>query len=207
MLTRAFFEDLYPRGPTAHLDALAAQADTLFARFEITSGNRQNFLLAQIGHESGGLTVTEENMRYRAERIVEVWPSRFADVEAAQPFANNSSKLGNFVYADRMGNGPPASGDGFRFRGRGYIQITGRDNYAEVGARTGLDLVASPDLAFNAAHALHVACAFWAWRGLSALCDTGDFVRVTRRINGGTIGMADRRAWLDKVLKASLGIG
>lgn len=202
MTTRAFFEALYPRGPAVHLDELARQADGLFARFGIKAGNRRNFLLAQVGHESGGLTVTEENMRYRADRIVTVWPSRFRTVEDARPYANNPTKLANLVYANRMGNGPPESGDGFRFRGRGYIQITGRDGYAQVGARTGLDLVASPDLAFDPAHALHVVCGFWAWKGLNDLCDTGDFVTVTKRINGGTIGMADRRAWLDKVLRS-----
>lgn len=201
MLTRDIFAALYPRGPAAHLDALAAQAEGLFRRYRITAGNRRDFMLAQIGHESGGLTVTEENMRYRAERIVEVWPSRFPTVDAARLFANNPEKLASSVYANRMGNGPAASGDGFRFRGRGYIQLTGRGAYRDVGRITGLDLEGEPDLAVQPEHALHVACGFWEWKGLNDLCDGGDYVAVTRRINGGTIGMADRRAWLDKVLR------
>jgi putative chitinase len=98
-----------------------------------------------------------------------------------------------------MGNGPEGSGDGFRFRGRGYIQITGRDGYANVGREAGLDLVGQPDLAFSPEHALPVACGFWRWKSVNEVCDTGDFEKVTRRINGGTVGMTDRRAWLDKV--------
>jgi putative chitinase len=198
---RELFEALYPRAETAHLDALTKHSDALFARFGIKAGNRLTYLLAQVGHEPGGLTVTEENLSYRAERLVEVWPSRFATVAAAAPFARNPQKLGNHVYADRMGNGPPGSGDGFRYRGRGYIQITGRDAYREIGVLAGLDLEASPDLATEPEHALLVTCAFWQWKGLNAICDTGDYVAATRRINGGLNGLADRRAWLDKVLR------
>jgi putative chitinase len=201
MLTRQQVQDLYPRAPAAHLDELAAQSGPVFGQFGIAPGNRLNFFLAQVGHESGGMTITEENMNYRAERIVEVWPSRFPTVESARPFANKPEKLANSVYANRMGNGGPQSGDGFRYRGRGYIQITGRGAYRDIGGIVGLDLERSPELAGAPAHALKVACGFWAWKGLNALCDGGDYVAVTRRINGGTNGMADRRAWLDKVLR------
>lgn len=201
MLTRQQVQELYPRAPAAHLDALAAQSGPVFGRFGIRPGNRLNFFLGQVGHESGGLTIIEENMNYRAERIMEVWPSRFPTLESARPFANRPEKLANSVYASRMGNGGPDSGDGFRYRGRGYIQITGRGAYRDIGAIVGLDLEGQPELAGAPAHALLVACGFWEWKGLNALCDGGDYVAVTRRINGGTHGMADRRAWLDKVLR------
>jgi putative chitinase len=199
---RDLFERLYPRADGAHQDWLAKRSDDLFARFAVKPGNRLNFLLAQVGHESGGLTITEENLNYRAERLVEVWPSRFASVAEAAPYAGNPQKLGNHVYGGRMGNGPPASGDGFRFRGRGYIQITGRDAYRAIGALVGLDLEARPELAAEPEHALLATCGFWRWKGLNEICDSGDYAAVTRRINGGLNGFADRKMWLDKVLRA-----
>jgi len=200
MITLDQLKLLYPRASGAVLTAFAAQAPELFAEFGIDRLRiRQEFFLAQVGHESGGLTITEENMNYSAERLTVVWPSRFPSVAAAAPFARNPEKLANKVYSNRMGNGPPESGDGFRFRGRGCIQITGRDGYRQVGARAGIDLVAQPERAAAVADQLRVACAFWKWKDLNPLCDSGDFVAVTKRINGGTIGMQDRLAWLDKV--------
>jgi putative chitinase len=201
MPARSVFEELYPRAPSAHLDWLGKRSDELFARFAINPGNRRNFMLAQMGHESGGLTVFSEGLNYRAERLMEVWPSRFPTLAAARPFAGNEEKLANQVYAGRMGNGPPESGDGFRFRGRGYIQLTGRDAYRDVGKLAGLDLVGAPDLAMNPENALLVTCGFWKWKGLNEICDTGDYAAATRRINGGLVGFADRKAWLDKVLR------
>jgi putative chitinase len=198
---RDLFEALYPRAEPAHLDALAERSDALFARFAIRPGNRMTWLLAQIGHESGGLTVTEEALSYRAERLMEVWPKRFPTLAAAEPFARNPRKLANHVYAGRMGNGPPESDDGWRYRGRGYVQVTGRDAYRAIGALVGFDLEAAPDIAMQPEHALLVACGFWQWKGLNAICDSGTFEDATRRINGGLVGLADRKAWLDKVLR------
>lgn len=200
MVSRQHVTALYPRAPSAHVEAFSDRSGRLLSDFEIDRNeNRFYFFLAQIGHESGGLTVTEENMHYRAERICEVWPTRFANPAAARPFERNPSKLANRVYCDRMGNGPEASGDGFKFRGRGYIQITGRDGYRNVGRIAALDLEDDPDKAAAPEHALKTACSFWEWKGLNPICDTGDFIKVTRRINGGTVGIADRKAWLDKV--------
>ncbi len=200
MVTRAQLKELYPRATDPLLDAMAGQIGGLFQQFGISkTPQRTQYFLAQMGHESGGGTVREENMNYRAARICEVWPSRFKSIAAATPFANNPAKLANSVYADRMGNGPPASGDGFQYRGRGLIQITGRDGYRNVGRIANLDLIGNPSLAFDPQHALLIACAFWQWKDLNTVCDGGNFVSVTRRINGGTVGLADRRAWLDKV--------
>ncbi|MCX8134244.1 MAG: peptidoglycan-binding protein [Roseococcus sp.] len=200
MLSPDILAALFPRAPAAHLEAFAAQAPSLLPRFGLSAKPvRLHFFLAQMGHESGGLTIETENMNYSAERLMEVWPRRFPTLEAARPYARNPEKLANFVYADRMGNGPPASGDGFRYRGHGYMQLTGRDAFREVGALVGLDLEADPSLACAPAHALLVACGFWQWKTLNPVCDTGDFVAVTRIINGGTNGLADRKAWLDKV--------
>jgi len=200
MPTASELREIYPRASEPNIEAFARQGDELLDRFGVSrTPNRLQFFLSQIGHESGGLTITEENLSYRAERICVVWPSRFSGVASARPFERNPERLANSVYASRMGNGPPESGDGWRYRGRGYIQITGRDGYESVGDIAGLDLVGTPELASAAEHALLVSCAFWQWKALNELCDTGDFARVTRRINGGTTGLADRRAWLDKV--------
>lgn len=198
MPTEAQYRDLFPRARDGHIPQLAAQSDAVFAEFQLDANERRlHFFLAQIGHESGGLTIAEENLNYSTERMCAVWPSRFPTLASAQPFAHNPQALANHVYGTRMGNREP--GDGWTYRGRGYIQITGRDGYANVGAISGLDLVNDPALAADPQHAIRTACAFWRWKGLNALCDEGDFEKVTRRINGGLTGLADRRQWLDKV--------
>lgn len=200
MVDRNQLQALYPRAPAEHVDSFAEQAPELFERFEIsTVPIRQAYFLAQIGHESAGLTRTEENLNYSAEGLCRTWPNRFPDLQSAAACARNPEMIADTVYADRMGNGPPASGDGWRYRGRGYIQITGRDGYASVGEIAGLGLGDDPDLAATPAHALHVACAFWAWKRINALCTPDGYTAVTKRINGGTNGMADRRQWLGKV--------
>lgn len=200
MLSLAQLKKLFPRAQLPHLQAFADLHQALFDEFGISgSRNRLHFFLAQIGHESGGLTITEENLNYSAPRMMAVWPSRFRTLAAAQACAHNPEKLANLVYCDRMGNGPSECGDGWRYRGRGYAQITGRDGYQKVGQLAGLDLVAHPELASEPEHALRVVCAFWAWKKLNALADRGDFIALTRRWNGGTIGMADRLEWLHRV--------
>jgi putative chitinase len=200
MLNETTLGDLFPRADGDHLHAFAGRSSDLFERYGIAASPiRLHFFLAQVGHESGGLTVFTENLNYRAERIAKVWPRRFAGIEAARPCAGNPRRLANTVYGGRMGNGPPETGDGWRYRGRGYIQITGRRTYAAIGRLSGLGLVDEPDLAARPGHALLTACAFWQWRDLNALCDGRDFTGLTRRINGGTNGLRDRKAWLDKV--------
>ncbi|MCP5371929.1 MAG: peptidoglycan-binding protein [Hyphomicrobiales bacterium] len=200
MLDESQLRAIYPKAPDAHVAAFLDRGGDLFADYGIDATPvRLHFFLAQVGHESGGLTITAENLNYSAERLCKVWPNRFPDADAAAPFARNPRALANNVYASRMGNGGPETDDGWTFRGRGYIQVTGREGYRRVGAIAALPLEEQPDLAVEPAHALPVACAFWRWKGLNAICDAGNFVSVTRRINGGTNGLADRRAWLDKV--------
>ncbi|NQU72116.1 MAG: glycoside hydrolase family 19 protein [Rhodospirillales bacterium] len=204
MLDENELRSLFPKAADAHIDTFLAHGDDLFEQFGLSeTPTRQNYFLAQIGHESGGLTITEENLTYRAPRLRQVWQSRFKTLSAAEKCANNPEMLGNTVYANRMGNGPPNSGDGFHYRGRGYIQITGRDGYRKVGQIAGLDLVNHPERSAEPKNALLVACAFWQWKDINRICDTLNYVSVTRRINGGTNGLADRRAWLDKVRRVS----
>jgi putative chitinase len=191
---------LFPRASGEHTASVEELADEFLDAFRISRKPlRWQFFLAQLGHESGGLSMLEENLNYSAEGLVKTWPKRFASIENASPYARKPERIANLVYANRMGNGSPESGDGWRFRGRGYIQLTGRDAYRQVGAITGLDLEAQPELALDPGHAFHVVCGFWNWKKLNEVCDTGDYLAVTKVINGGTHGQPDREAWLDKV--------
>jgi putative chitinase len=198
MLTLMTLKSLYPNAPAANRRHFAGQAPDLLARFAIVAHPlRLAFFLAQIGHESSGLQIQHENLDYSNERLRQVWPSRFRSAASAAHYVGKPEALANLVYGGRLGNVEP--GDGYRFRGRGYIQLTGRDAYREVGKRTNLPLEDRPDIALDVAYALHIACGFWAWKNLNPVCDGGDFVAVTKRINGGTIGLEDRLRWLARV--------
>jgi putative chitinase len=203
MVTEGQLRRLFPNAKEATVKTFAAKSKALFKEFGISDKPiRREYFLAQIAHETGGLTRSVENLNYSAERLTKIWPTRFPTIESARPFANNPEKLANKVYSNRMGNGPPESGDGYRYRGRGYIQITGKDGYRQTGLRAGIDLVANPERAIASEDALRVACAFWKWKDLNPLCDARNFEEVTRRINGGLIGYDDRLEWLEKVRQA-----
>ncbi|MFN3370378.1 MAG: glycoside hydrolase family 19 protein [Sphingomonadaceae bacterium] len=164
-------------------------------RFEIVSLARAAAFLAQCHVESGRFTRTEENLRYSsAERLVAVFPSRIPTVAAAQPFLRNPEGLANHVYGGRLGNGPPASGDGWRFRGRGLKQLTGRANYQRAAAGLGRPYLADPDLVAQAPDAALTAAWFWQQAGCNALADAGDIDRITRAINGPARLAAAERA-------------
>jgi putative chitinase len=199
-MKRAAIDILFPSATERHRAAFAATFEALAAEFRLDQGPyRAEFFLAQLGHESAGLAILEERLNYRPERLLAVFPKYFKTYAEAKACAADPSKLANRVYGNRMGNGPELSGDGFRYRGRGYIQLTGRDGYRAVGRIAGIDLENKPELVTDPAHALRCACAFWEWKGLHAAADKGDFKSVTRRINGGLNGYQDRLNWLDKV--------
>lgn len=164
--------------------------------FQINTPPRIAAFLAQIGHESGELRVLEENLNYRADRLLAVFPKYFSE-KTAPAYARNPQSIASLVYANRMGNGSVASGDGWKYRGRGLIQITGHDNYAACGKAVGADLVADPDLLLQPHWAALSAAWFWATHGCNALADAGKFDAITQRINGGQTGAIQRRAlWL-----------
>lgn len=186
---------LWPHAPQALVDGIIAAAPAVFARYHIDTPLRLAHFLAQVSHESGGGTVTRESLDYtHAARIREVWPTRFPTEASAEPYVRQPEKLADKVYQGRMGNTQP--GDGFRFSGRGLLQITGRDSYREIGTATGLDLVNDPDLAFSPDHALEVAAAEFVQLGCLPFCDKDDLREVTERVNGGQEGAADRAEWL-----------
>jgi putative chitinase len=163
-----------------------------FDRFEIITANAQAAFIGQCGHECGNFKVLEENLNYRAETLMKLWPRRFPTLAVANEYARNPKKIANKVYADRMGNREEASGDGYRFRGRGCIQLTGYSNYFHAGQALGIDLVKQPDLVATPDVAALTAGWFWATHGCNDLANRGDWVALTKRINGGTIGLNDR---------------
>ncbi len=163
----------------------------------LATPQRAAHFLAQVLHESGGLTVLRENLNYRAARLLEVWPLRFDTIEDAAPYAHQPEALANKVYGDRLGNTKP--GDGWRYRGRGLLQLTGRGNYDRIGRALGLDLVADPELVVHPDHALLVAAETWRAAGCNALADRDDVRKVTKAINGGYVGLVSRRQWLETV--------
>ena len=188
-------------------DGWARALPPALERFEIDSPPRIASFLAQTGYESSQFNRLVESLLYKtALRLTKVWPKRFPDAQSAEPYVGDEEKLANFVYADRLGNGDVGSGDGYRFRGRGLIQLTGRSNYAIAGKALALPLVEQPDLLLIQRNAAVSAAWFWGSRGLNALADdlTGDddledFATITQRINGGKVGLQERLALLNRI--------
>jgi predicted chitinase len=186
------------------------QFELVLPKFGIAdSRQRLAHFFAQILHESGCLHFDMENLNYSADALLKVFPKHFRTREEAEAFARKPEKIANRVYANRMGNGNEASGDGWKYRGRGLIQLTGKDNY-EAFAKWADDprIVDDPDLV-SSEYAVQSAVYFWDSRHLNTLADNDDVVGLTKRINGGTNGLAHRRELLNKAmgLLAMLGLG
>ena len=176
-------------------DTVLAQIPDTAAKFEINTPLRLAHFLAQCGHESGGFKLVQENLNYGAKGLLGIFKKYFPTEEKAKLYERKPEKIANLVYGARMGNGPESSGDGYKFRGRGYIQLTGKDNYTAFGKAINEDIVANPDkVAAN--YALLSAAWFFHKNGLHKIADGGatDAVvtSVTKRVNGGTIGLPDR---------------
>ena len=161
-------------------------------KYEINTPARVAGFLAQTGHESGGFRFTSEDLHYRAEALTRVWPTRFPP-GIAESYAMQPKRIANRAYADRMGNGDEASGDGWKYRGRGLIQLTGADNYADFSLSADNEALSDPDSVAEPELAALSAGWFWSRNGLNALADARDIVGMTRRINGGTNGLDDRQ--------------
>lgn len=190
---------------------------TALQRFNIDTPKRVAAWLAQTAHESGGYTMLTENLNYRAATLAACWPNRFAEMgpdkkpkrnekgaltptKLAESIAGKPELIANLVYSSRMGNGPAESGEGWKYRGRGLKQLTGKDNYTRCGAALGMDLVGQPDLLLDPEGAALSAAWFWDANKCSAFIDADDFTGLTKRINGGTIGLADREKRYKAVL-------
>ncbi len=167
------------------------------AHFSITTPSRMAAFVAQVSHESARLTQIEENLDYSAAALLDVFEEHFMPSQA-QRYARKPEAIANRVYADRMGNRDEASGDGWMYRGRGLIQITGKDNYRACGEGIGLPLVLKPEMLLLKSNAAMSAAWYWSAHGCNELADRGDFSGITRAINGGLNGEADRLALLAK---------
>ena len=176
-------------------DTVIAQIPGVMESFGVNTPLRLAHFLAQCGHESGGFRLTQENLNYSAKGLIGIFKKYFPTQALADAYARKPEKIANKVYGNRMGNGPESSGEGFKFRGRGYIQLTGKQNYTAFDAAVPDDILANPDLV-STKHALASAAWFWKKNGLNLIADTGSstevVTKITKRVNGGTIGLADR---------------
>lgn len=202
------------KDPDKWLDAVAQTC----AEFEINTPQRIAGFIAQTAHESGGYTMLVENLNYSDATMAAVWPNRFAVIDPAtkKPKKDEKGKnipnafakalhrkpeaIANTVYSNRMGNGTIESGEGWLYRGRGLKQLTGKFNYEKCSAAIGVDLVLQPDLLLEPMAASRSAGWFWRSNNLSAFADVGDIEGMTKKINGGLIGIADRKARYEKVM-------
>ena len=180
----------------------AEPLEEVFRRYEINTPLRQAAFIGQCAHESANFKTLEENLNYSAEGLMRVWPSRFPTLEAAQPYHRNPEKIANRVYGGRMGNGPEETGDGWLYHGRGLIQLTGKDNYKMAGDALDMDFVHSPDYVLVPKYAALTAGWFWNKRGLNKEADAKDYTAMTRKINGGVIGLDDRIKHINHALEA-----
>lgn len=178
---------------------LANKYKTLLNTHGINTPKRLAMFFAQLDHESG-LKPISENLNYSASRLLQVFPKYFNKYNVMQ-YDRKPEKIANRVYSNRMGNGNELSGDGWKYRGRGFIQITGKYNYQLFSAFSGLNVVSNPDLLLEEANALYSAIWFWVANKINNYADNGDVVKATKAINGGLNGLADRVSKYDKYLK------
>jgi putative chitinase len=166
----------------------------ILPEYDIDTPKRVAAFMAQCGHESGGFTLLQENLNYSAKGLVGTFKKYFPTEAHAKPYERNPQMIANRVYANRMGNGDEASGEGWYFRGRGIVQITGKNNYTKCSQSLFENnmLVENPDLLLEVEYAIHSACWFWSAARLNELADIGDIKTMTKRINGGYIGLEDR---------------
>lgn len=176
-------------------DGVIGQIPSVMSTFKIDSALRLSHFLAQCGHESAGFKAIQENLNYGAKGLLGIFKKYFPTEAKALQYERKPEKIANLVYGGRMGNGDEASGDGYKFRGRGYIQLTGKNNYVAFGKAINEDIAVNPDLVATK-YPLLSAAWFWSSNGLNTIADKGatdaDVTAITKRVNGGTIGLPDR---------------
>jgi putative chitinase len=169
-------------------------------KYEINTAKRVAMFIAQTAHESGGFTALTENLNYRAASLTAIWGKRFPANIAAQ-YEHKPEMIANRAYCDRMGNGPEESGDGWKFHGRGLIQLTGKANYVAFAKEIKMDLDECVKYCETPEGAVESACFFWEHHGLNAISDAGDVKHATKVINGGTLGLDDRAARYNRAMQ------
>lgn len=198
MITVTQFKKIFPSNkyPEEWTEAL----NKILPDYEIVSKKRIAAFLAHTGVESGDYNILKENLKYSAKRMMQVWPNRFPSISAAKPYEYNEEKLANKVYANRMGNGNELSGDGFRYRGRGLLQLTGKNNYQEFADYIEVPVEDVPEYLETFEGAVHSACWYWEKNNLNKYSDIGDITNQTLKINGGTNGLVERKNKYNKIL-------
>jgi len=189
-LTLDQLKQLLPKNP--YVDHWHHALSQLLPDYDINSPQRIAAFIAQCSHESGGFTALKENLNYRAVTLRKIFPKYFPTDDLANAFAGKPEMIANRVYASRMGNGDEASGDGFRYCGRGLIQLTGKSNYQSFADSLEMNVEDVPDYLSTFEGAAQSACWFWENNNLNQWADKGDILTLTKRINGGTIGLEDR---------------
>jgi putative chitinase len=173
---------------------------SILPEYDIWTPERVAHFMAQTAHESGGYTTLKENLNYRAETLRKVFPKYFPSLSEAEQFAGRPEKIANRVYGNRMNNGDESTGDGYRFCGRGLIQLTGKANYTAFAESIETDVNDIPDYLETFEGAVQGACWFWEANNLNQWADKGDILTLTKRINGGLIGIDDRKARFEKAI-------
>jgi len=191
ILSRDQLAQLIPGNP--YVDYWYSAMDRCLPDYDINTPQRVAMFVAQCAHESGNFRVLKENLNYRAESLTKVWPRYFPNLDIARQYAHKQEAIANRAYANRMGNGPEESGDGWRYCGRGLIQLTGKDNYTRFAMSIETPVEEIPAYLGTFEGAVQSACWFWETNNLNQWCDQGDVMTVTKRINGGTLGLADRQ--------------
>ena len=188
--TKDQLKEMIPKNP--YIDNWYKALSEILPEYEINTPQRVAAFLAQCAHESGGFIFLKENLNYKAASLRKVFPKYFPDDATAAAYANKPEMIANRVYANRMGNGDEASGDGWRFCGRGLIQLTGKNNYTFFAASLDIPLQEASEYLETFEGAVQSACFFWEQNKLNQWADAGDILTLTKRINGGTIGLEDR---------------
>ena len=188
----------------AQCAAIVPLLNTILPKYDINTKLRTAMFLAQALHESGEFTHLSENLNYSSARLAVVWPKRFSingkPNQVALDIGGKPELIANTVYANRLGNGTPESGDGWKYRGRGIFQLTGKDNYTNCGKAIHIDIAKNPDLLLSHEAAITSACWFWQTHNINSAADKSDIVKSTKIINGGNIGIDDRTKYFNAIM-------
>jgi putative chitinase len=201
MITVSQLKQLLPKNP--YVEHWHHALEQLFPDYDINTPKRMAAFIAQCAHESGGFMVLKENLNYKPASLRKLFPKYFPNDQIAQQYCSKPNKqeaIANRIYADRMGNGSESSGDGYRFCGRGLIQLTGRSNYQSFAESLEMKIEDVPEYLATFEGAAQSACWFWETNGLNKYADAGDILGLTKRINGGTIGLEDRKKHYEHAL-------
>lgn len=202
ILTTQKLQKTLPNAEITDIHYYIEALNDVLPEYEINTPLRIQHFIAQIGHESGEFRYTRENLNYSKENLHRVFKKYFPTLEDAESYARKPEKIANIVYANRMGNGPTESGDGFKYIGQGLIQLTGKNNYKACSEAIGIDLISNPNLINQDAHTcIKVACWYWRSRHLNELADKDKIKAITKRINGGYNGLDHRKELLDNAKK------